>query len=206
MKKRIFWVAIVLFALILSACASTSNSSSVTSNITSSGKASATELPTQTKLVLGTINLEETDYMVTTEQASQLLPMFYVLQELNDSSSAAQEEMDSLVDQIQEAMTKDQLQAIENMSLSMKDVFALTQGTGNNSSNASSTSGAVGGDAGGPPDIGGMTGGGLGGITGGAMPSSGNTSVSGDTSPIMDTSTPSALFDTAIELLKKKVQ
>jgi hypothetical protein len=167
-------------------------------------------LPSQTKLVLGTINLEQTDYMVTSEQATQLLPMFYVLQELNNSSSVAQEEIDGLVNQVQETLTKDQLQAIDDMSLSMRDVLAITQVNSNNSSKTSSTTNAItGGDgAGGPPDMGGMPGGGPGGMPGGAMQSTGSTSANNNTGTalVVDTSTPSSLFDAAIELLKKKVQ
>ena len=205
MNKKIFWITLVFFALTLTACSSTGKATGTSS----SNKASAGKLPMQTKLVLGTINLEETEYIVTAEQATQLLPMFYVLQELNDSKSAAQEEIDGLVNQVQKTLTKDQLQAIDDMSLSMQDVFALTQGSSKDSSKTSSTTGANTGGvgAGGPPDMGGMPGGGPG-ETGSGAPSTGTTSAGNSTSsmPAMSTGTPSALFDTAIELLKKKVQ
>ena len=114
-------------------------------------------MPAQTKLILGTINLEETDNAVTAEQAKELLPMFYVLQDLNESDTAAQEEKDGLVNQIQETLTAEQVQAIDDMSLSMRDVFALTQGGsgGSSTSDASSTTGAGGGGMGGPPEMGG---------------------------------------------------
>ena len=199
MNKKIFWISLILFALPLTACASTAK----TTGTASISKTSTAKLSAQTELVLGTINLEETDYRVTAEQATQLLPTFYVLQELNDSKSAAQEEMDGLVDQIQGTLTKDQLQAIGDMSLSMKDVSALTQGNSKSSSKASSTTSTGGGGAGGPPpDMGGMTGGGPGGTSGGTTSASDN---SGATQ-IMGTKTPTVLFDTAIELLKKKIQ
>jgi hypothetical protein len=209
MNKKIFWTTLILFTLTLSACASSTG----TPSVASSGGPAAVELPAQTKLILGTINLEETDNAVTAEQAKELLPMFYVLQDLNDSDTAAQEEMDGLVNQIQEALTAEQVQAIDDMTLSMRDVFALTQGSGGSTgaSNASSTSGTStnGGGAGGPPDMGGMPGGGPGGMPGGGeMPSTGTTSTSNsaNAAPVMDTSTPSALFDVVIELLQKKVQ
>jgi hypothetical protein len=208
MNKKIF-STLVLFALTLTACSPIAKATGAAS----SGRASAGELPTQTKLVLGTINLEETAYAVTAEQAAELLPMFYVLQELNDSSSAAQEEIDGLVEQIQGTMTTDQIQAIDDMSLSMKDVFALTQansgssGSSNTSSTANASAGG-GGGMGGPPDMGGMPGGGPGGVSGGGMPSGGTASANSDTNamPIMDTGTPSTLFDAVIELLQKKIQ
>jgi TolA-binding protein len=199
MNKKIFWISFTLFALALSACSSTAK----TTGTGSKGKTSTTKLSAQTELVLGTINLEETDYVVTAEQATQLLPMFYVLQELNNSSSAAQEEIDGLVDQIQSTLTKDQLQAIDDMSLSMKDVSAFTQGSSKGSSKVSSTTNTGGGEAGGPPpDMGGMPGG------QGGMPSTGTTTASNksDTTQIMVAKTPTVLLDTEIKLLKKKVE
>ena len=203
MNKKIFWITLTLFTLILTACASTAG----TTGTAPSGTSSADELPAQTKLILGTINLEETDNAITAEQAKELIPMFYVLQDLNESDTAAQEEIDGLVNQIQETMTDEQVQAIDDMSLTRRDMFAITQGgsAGSGSSDTSPATSAGGGGAGGPPDMGGMPGGMPG---GGAMPSTGTTSESGNTgaAPVMDTSAPSALFDAVIELLQKKVQ
>ena len=122
MNKKFFWTSITLLALTLTACASSTG----TPASAPSGGPGAMELPAQTKLVLGTINLEETDYPVTSEQAAELLPMFYVLQDLNDSDTAAQEEIDGLVAQIQETLTAEQTQAIDGMNLSMRDVFAVS--------------------------------------------------------------------------------
>ena len=207
MNKKIFWTTSLLFTLTLTACASIAR----TTGSAPSGGPSAVEMPAQTKLVLGTINLEETDNAVTAEQAAELLPIFYVLQDLNESDTAAQEEKDGLVNQIQETLTAEQVQAIDDMSLSMRDVFALTQGGSGRSSTtgAPSTTGAGGGGMGGPPDMGGGMpgGGGPNGMPSG-MTSTGNTSTSSDTSarPAMSTSTPSALFDAVIELLQKKIQ
>jgi len=204
MNKKIFWITLTLFTLILTACASTAG----TTGTAPSGTSSADELPAQTKLILGTINLEETDNAITAEQAKELIPMFYVLQDLNESDTAAQEEIDGLVNQIQETMTAEQVQAIDDMSLTRRDMFAITQGgsAGSGSSDTSPATSAGGGGAGGPPDMGGMPGSGIPG--GGAMPSTGTTSASGNTgaAPVMDTSAPSALFDAVIELLQKKVQ
>ncbi len=200
MNKKLFFTSLILLALTLTACASSSRTA---------GPANV-ELPTQTKITLGVLKLEDTDFAVTAEQAQELIPMFYVLQDLNDSDTAAQEEIDGLVNQIQETMTDDQVEAIDGMTLSMRDVFSYIQsGSGGaGSSAASSTSGTSGGgNAGGPPNIGGggFPGGGPGEMTGGAMPSGGTTSTSSNR-PRMSSSTPSALFDSVIKLLQKKVQ
>ena len=203
MNRKISLTALLLlFALILTACGASSKSSTPTSKVTE-------KLPTQTKLILGTINLEETDYAVTAEQATELLPMFYVLQELNKSGSAAQEEITGLVSQVQQVLTDDQIQAIDDMSLSMKDMAAITQvNNSSNTSPASSTSRASGGGAGGPPNMGGIPGGDPGGMPEGVTKTSGAASAGSNTgaASVMETSTPSALFDIAIKLLQKKVQ
>ena len=193
-------LSLLLLPILLTACVSASKAD----KINSSNRDSPVELSTQTKLVLGTINLEDTEYMVTAEQASQLLPMFYVLQDLNEGSSAAQEEIDGLVDQIQGTFTKEQLQAIDNMALSMEDVFALTRGTNKNSSNNSSASSASGGGPGGPPpDMEGGMPGGPGGMMGGTSQSTSATSIRTNTSAKASSS---ALIDYAIEVLKKKIE
>ena len=135
----------------------------------------------------------------------ELTSMFYVLQDLNESDTAAQKEIDGLVSQIQETLTDGQTQAIEAMSLSRQDMFAITQG---NSANTNTTEeSTTGGGMGGPPEMGGggMPGGGM---PGGGMSTTGTTTASDDTSarPAMDTSTPTALFDAIIKILEKKVQ
>ena len=202
MNKRYYFTTLFfLFVLTLTACASSKSST------TASGAAG--KLPTQTQLVLGTINLEETDYAVTAEQAQELLPLFYVLQDLNDSNSAAKEEIDGLVSQIQQTLTDVQIQAIDDMSLSTQDLAAITQvNISSNAPSVSSTNGASGGGAGGPPDMGGMPGGDPGGMPGGMMISAGTASTNSNNSvvPVKDTSTPSSLFDLAIDLLEKKTQ
>ena len=208
MNKKIFWTTLVLFTLTLTACASIAR----TTGTAPSNSPAAVELPTQTKLILGTINLEGTDNAVTAVQAKELLPMFYILKDLNDSDTAAQEEIDESVNQIQETLTDEQTQAIDDMTLSMRDMFAITSGNsgGSSSSDASSTastSGASGGGAGGPPDMGGMPGGGPGGMSAGGFSSTGTNSANSDTSTrtAMMTGTPSSLFDAVIELLQKKL-
>jgi hypothetical protein len=201
MNKKIFWTTLILFTLTLTACASAAG----TAGTAPSGSPAAVELPAQTKLTLGVINLEETDNAVSAEQASELLPMFYVLQDLNESDTAAQEEIDGLVAQIQETLTDVQVQSIDTMGLSMQDMFAITQGgSGKSSASGTTSTSSTGGDMGGPPDMGG-------GMPGGGMPgvaTTGTTSASSDTNamPAMNTSTPTALFEAVIKFLEKKIQ
>ena len=201
MNKKIF--RIVLLSLTLTACSF--NFGTVGS--AAGGAPTEMELPTQTKLILGIVNLEETENAVTAEQAKELVPMFYVLQGLNESDTAAQEEIDGLTNQIQETLTDAQAQAIDGMSLSMRDMFAIAQSEGNSrNTNSSGTTSTSGGGMGGPPEMGGMPGGVPGGMPGGMTASGTTTSDEESARPAMDTSTPSALFDAVIKLLEKKLQ
>jgi len=124
-------------------------------------------LPVATQLALGTLKLDGTEQAVTSEQANELLVMWQVYQELTSSYTAAQEEIDDLVDQIGETMTAEQKESISAMNLNQQDIFAIMQEQGvgmvqvrqNNGNGSSTQSGGGfvppdGGMAGGPPDAG----------------------------------------------------
>ena len=53
------------------------------------------------EMVVGTFKLEGTDNAVTADQAAKLLPLWQVYKDLSASTSAAQEEVDALAEQIQ---------------------------------------------------------------------------------------------------------
>lgn len=165
MKKTIMLCAI--FGSLVAACSSTQ----VVATQNDKG------LPLATQLVLGTLQLEDTDQAVNGEQAKELLPMWQVYQDISGSGTAAQAEIDGLLEQIQETMTSQQIQAITAMQLSTQDVFTLMQQQGvglgqpqqnNANSNAIQSNGEFappdGGMAGGPPDAG---------MAGGAPPDGG---------------------------------
>lgn len=142
--KKILTASLILFALMLTACGA--------SNQTQGGSTSQA-LSTQTELILGTLKLDGTANAVTKDQAATLLPLWTLMQKLQSSDSAAQEEKDAVLSQIQKTMTSDQLQAIQQMNLTMQDAVSLAQGgTQSNaktqSGNSASSNGAP---AGGPP-------------------------------------------------------
>lgn len=139
------------------------------------------ELPEITKLVIGTLNLKDTENAVTPEQAKELLPLWQVYLSLLTSDTAAQEEIDALVEQIGETMTPEQTQAIKAMQLSQEDMLTVMQANGlgmggnrpqgnNNSGNSSDFAPPGGGDFV-PPDGGGFTPPDGGGVPGGEFPS-----------------------------------
>ena len=181
MKKLSFILSTILI-LILTACGSAANRTTPASN--PQGGAPTGELPATTQLILGTFKLDETENAVTAEQAAELLPLWQTLQVLSESDTAATQETEALVAQIQETMTAEQMQAITDMNLTREDMMSIMQEQGlamgaggpasgqNNSQggNSPNNGGAArpGGDEfpGGPPQ-GGVPGGGPGGFAGG---------------------------------------
>ena len=59
-------------------------------------------LPQPIQLAVGTLMLEETPQAVTAEQARELLPLWQMLRTLQQSDTAAQAEIEAVLNQIQE--------------------------------------------------------------------------------------------------------
>jgi hypothetical protein len=171
--KKLPLILLTLLILTLTACgvSNTANPSSVPQSGSFSGA-----LPATTQLILGTFKLEDTDQAVTAEQAAELLPLWQTLHVLSESDSAAEQEKEALITQIQETMTPEQMQAITDMSLTREDMRSIMQEQGMAMGNSQSTSGSSSNSssgfqrgAGGPPDEmpmpagGGPPGGGFGG-------------------------------------------
>src|SRR5512138_3994586 len=103
MKKFILSI-LILSALALAACSSTSTGTPAGTN--------NNDLPIETQLAVGTLQLSGTEQDISVEQAQELLVYWQVYGEISQSETSAQAEIDGLVAQIQETMTADQLQAI----------------------------------------------------------------------------------------------
>jgi len=218
MMKKIFLTTLLTLVLTLTACSGTASATQASSTQES------TSLPTATQLVVGTFKLEDTDQAVTSEQAKDLLVMWQVYQNLISSDTAAQAEIDALVDQIQETMTTDQINAIQAMNLTQQDVFTITQEQGGDFTQQSSSVNTFSfspNAGGGPPDGGGaMPSGSDGEMGGGAPPDGGmggmeGTGSSTGTDQSQDTGTgsgmggsagvPTALVEALIQVLQQKV-
>lgn len=133
----------------------------------------ADALPVDAQLALGTVQLDDTPYAVTVEQAATLLPLWQALQALVASGTAAQVELDAVVNQLQAAMTAEQLGAIAAMALtadSVTDLFTggLGLGAGNGEGGGFFFGGSGGGQGGPPGDFAIVVGPGGGGPGGGA--------------------------------------
>ncbi len=163
-------ILLLLLTLILTACSGNASNAGPAGNAPRSGATGELSAPLQ--VALGTIKLEGTENAVTAEQAKELLPLWETLQQLEGSDTAAAQETEALVSQIQETMTSKQTQAISTLGLTRQDVFSIMQSQvqtvgGSRSANTSqsgstSTSrggfGPGGGDFGGPPPDGGFGG------------------------------------------------
>ncbi len=134
--KKLTITILTILTLILTACGSASSSTPQTDP-----SAQAQTLPAATRLIVGTFKLEGTDQAVTAGQAKALLPLWQVYQDLLTSDTAAQEEIDALVEQAQETMTPEQTQAISALNLTQRDVFTLMQEKGLGMTQRSSSSG-----------------------------------------------------------------
>lgn len=177
-------------------------------------------LPIETQLVVGTFKLEDTELAVTAEQAGNLLMFWQVYVDLGESDTAAQAEIDALVEQVQETMTAQQVETILSMQITQQDVVALVMEQGDSATNpggqagAGSAAGGASGFAppdggmemgGGSPPDGGMMGGGEVGTT---QPSDADQQVEapGGEMPAGMLGVPSALLDALIQLLEQRAR
>lgn len=203
MKIKIRTMLLVVpVILILAACASlnlpgTTNTSNASAqqNQTGGAVANTGSMPVADKLALGTLKLEGSANAVTAAQAKTLLPLWKAVKSLSSSSTASSAEITALYQQIQDAMTADQVTAIKDLNLSQTDLQALMKQYGvtmqatngnfptmspaqqatrqaarssgsNSAGGANGGGGPFGGPGGAPPDGGGFPGGPIGGGTG----------------------------------------
>ena len=131
--KKIFFIILMTLAIGLTACSPAAATAVETAN---------NELPIESKLAVGTLNLAGTKQDFTSEQAQELVVLWETYKQVSQSETAAQAEIDGLITQIQETMTDEQIQAIEEMQITQQDVFASMQGitVAANSSNDTSVS------------------------------------------------------------------
>jgi hypothetical protein len=132
MKKTILTLTLFLFVLVLTACNSSTSEATAeddAGNAAPEGEREFT-MPTEMQLMLGTVKLDETEYAVDAEQASELLPLWKALRSLSESETAAQTELEALINQIAETMTPEQAEAIESMELSMQDMNTVMEALG----------------------------------------------------------------------------
>lgn len=145
MFSRMKFVALSVFVLLLAACGSgaveqeianlgseqdsqeAAASSRQTARLDQGGERA---LPVQTQLILGTLQLESTNLAVGSDQASELVPLWKALRSMTNSDTAAEAEIEALINQIQDTMTAEQIEAIEAMDLSPDELQTIIQDLG----------------------------------------------------------------------------
>jgi hypothetical protein len=125
------WMTPLFLVLVLAVagCASSGKPTSDTAT-TSLSQDYADALSIRSQLVLGTLKLEETDLAVTTAQAADLLPLWQAARSVTRSGTGATEETDALLEQIEEGMTPEQVEAIAALKLTRADNQAMAQAMG----------------------------------------------------------------------------
>jgi hypothetical protein len=155
----------LIAVLAVSACSATGTSDgNATQTAANNG---SSQLPTLSRLVVGTYKLIDSSTPVTQDQAKELVILWKAYKELETRDSKAQQEVTDLLTQINSSLTTEQIAAIDAMNLSTRDVMSLVQElgvsastastsrTGSSSSSNSSAGGGPGGFPGGgmPPDM-----------------------------------------------------
>ena len=132
MKKWMFVTIIVTLVLVLTACGSTQSSNAAATV--------STTLSQEGQLLVGTFKLENTTLAISSKQASTLLPLWETLESLASSNTAASQEVDAVVSQIESIMSSQQVSSITAMKLTQKDLAAAALDTGTASTTTSSAS------------------------------------------------------------------
>ncbi len=125
-RKSIYLLIIVPVLAALAACSSlnlpgttsaTGQNQAQAASGSTNAPANTANQPVESKLAVGTLKLEGTGNAVTAEQARTLLPLWKAVKSMSTSSTASPSEMTALYQQIQDAMTAQQVQAIKDMTL-----------------------------------------------------------------------------------------
>jgi hypothetical protein len=209
MKKWMVVTIIVSLVLALTACGSAQNSKA--------SATSSTTLSLEGQLLVGTFKLENTSLAVSSEQAGTLIPLWEALQSLASSNTAASQEVDAVVSQIESSMSTQQVSSITAMKLTQQDLAATAIDTGSASTTASSAStvkssaaqlqaGAGDPGAGNPPSD---MGGGMGGASDVQTVSQTQTGASqavSTQSAVATNQVPAVMIKALVALLQKKVE
>jgi hypothetical protein len=130
MKKMLLVSIVISLVLALTACGSTQNTTAVAT--------ASTTLSQEGQFLVGTLKLENTSLAVTSEQANTLLPLWETLESLASSNTAASQEVDAVVSQIESSLSTQQVSGITAMKLTQQDLAALALDTGTSSTTAAS--------------------------------------------------------------------
>ena len=141
MKKTSLFISILLFALILAACgdptAATENpvtdaADTSTAPVQTGGKIRLGEdyadaVPASTQLIIGSLQLSDD---IDENLAAEILPLWQAYQALSNADTTADAELQAVVNQIQDAMNPEQIQAIAALKLTAESAQTIMQEQG----------------------------------------------------------------------------
>lgn len=198
MKKTLLLNLSLALMLLITACASatqTATSAAVGAGIKSEIKTDyPNALPLLSQLAVGTLKLEGASDPIDKAEAEQLLPLWKVLRTMSTSNSAAVEEINAAIHQIETTMKPEQIKSIAALQLTQQDMATVFAQRGVASGSGAGFGGTFtpeqqatrqasrqsGGGGGGPPGGGfggGFGGGGFGGGGGGQAPAAQQTAI-----------------------------
>lgn len=121
-----FGMLIFLLALAgLAACGSANTDQAGNMPAFGQGTPGAPAETIDSKLALGMLYLEGGENAISAEQAQTLLPLWKALHVLSSSETISQVEIQGIYDQIKEALSAEQLAAIEALNLTGEEMTAL---------------------------------------------------------------------------------
>ena len=141
---------LLLIIILLAACAApTDTAESPTSDVAQTTETSSTAstnvpandkirladdyadaLPASTQLIIGLLKLEETDLAIDEALATQTLPLWQAYQALSNSDTTAEAELQAVVNQLQDAMSPEQIQAIAALQLTAESAQQMMEEQG----------------------------------------------------------------------------
>ena len=129
--KTQLWLCIfICLGMLLSACSNNSGQDSSNGSSSNNNSQSGSALSQVNMLLVGTLKLEDTANAVTKDEAAQLLPLWQAYRSLSSSQTAAEAEVEALLQQIESSMTSEQVQAIKALNLTSTDMMDLMQSMG----------------------------------------------------------------------------
>lgn len=125
--KKILIITLLPLALLLTACGNTASESSAPQ---SSDESQEFSMRPEMALMIGTVKLDETEHAIDATQAAELLPLWKALRSLSESETTATTEVEAIINQINETMTTEQMNAIAAMELTLEDMRAVQEQLG----------------------------------------------------------------------------
>ncbi|MCX8023753.1 MAG: hypothetical protein N3A60_00960 [Thermanaerothrix sp.] len=138
MKKLVLWLSLILLmAFGLNACASNqvnaSAQNAAPADVAQRGTPQPFNFanqPLESKLAIGILKLEGTDLAITPEQAKTLLPLWKAVKTLSTSATTSPDELNAVYRQIEEALTAEQRNYIQDLQMTREDLQALMESLG----------------------------------------------------------------------------